>query len=59
MPPRGCVLADVRDLFPEAEGAARRLPARVWLRVRDTAARLYGYYFVETEGCTHHSLCAI
>ncbi len=56
VPPHGCVLADVRDLFPEAERLLGDAGTGV-LRVRDTAARLYGYYFVETEGARTIPVC--
>jgi hypothetical protein len=49
IPAHGCVLFDVADWFgitPDALGS----DGRGMVRVRDTAARLYGYHFVETQG---------
>ena len=56
LPPRGCILADVRELFPAATQLLGSSGAGV-LRVRDTSARLYGYYFVETEGSRTMAIC--
>ena len=56
VPPRGCLLANVQDLFPEATELLGAAGTGV-VRVRDTSARLYGYYFVETEGSRTIPVC--
>ncbi len=56
VPPRGCLLANVQDLFPEATQLLGAAGTGV-VRVRDTSARLYGYYFVETAGSRTIPVC--
>ena len=55
VPPRGC-LRERGAPLPRGDAAARRGRTGV-VRVRDTSARLYGYYFVETEGSRTIPVC--
>ena len=56
VPPRAACWPNVRDLFPEATQLLGAAGTGV-VRVRDTSARLYGYYFVETEGSRTIPVC--
>ena len=48
LPTHGCLLAEVTKLFPEAPHFLGESGAGT-LRVRDTDARLYGFYFVDSD----------
>lgn len=56
LPPHGCLLADVTELFPDA-AAVLGPDGTGTLRVRDTTARLYGFYWVERPGAHTMPLC--
>ena len=54
--PHGCAYVSVPALFPDATDVLGPGGEGV-LRVRDTGARLYGFYFVETEGARSVPIC--
>ena len=56
IPPHGCKLGEIQDLVP---GAAQILAAEDsgTVRVRDTGARVYGYYWVERSGAQTFPVC--
>src|SRR5207237_7836260 len=56
LPPHGSRHADLDDLFPDAADIVGA-DGHGTLRVRDTGARLYGYYFVETDGARTVPIC--
>jgi hypothetical protein len=56
IPPHGGIVIDVQDFFPEAGEILGGTGAGT-LRVRDTSARLYGYYLAETHGRQTFPLC--
>ena len=56
LPVHGCLLAEVTDLFPEAPQFLGATGSGT-LRVRDTDARLYGFYFVESDHARTVPVC--
>ena len=56
LPAHGCLLADVTDLFPEAPQFLGESGSGT-LRVRDTGARLYGFYYVESDRARTVPVC--
>jgi hypothetical protein len=56
LPARGCLLADVTDVFPEAPQFLGESGSGT-LRVRDTGARLYGFYYVESDRARTVPVC--
>jgi hypothetical protein len=56
VPPHGCVLIQIADLFSAGMEALGDNGSGV-VRVRDTSARLYGYYCVETAGARTMPIC--
>ena len=56
IPVHGCLLADVTDLFPEAPQLLGESGSGT-LRVRDTGARLYGFYYVESDRARTVPVC--
>jgi hypothetical protein len=56
LPAHGCLLADVTDLFPDAVELLGECGSGA-LRVRDTGARLYGFYYVESDQARTVPVC--
>jgi hypothetical protein len=56
LPAHGCLLAEVTDLFPEAPEFLGGSGSGT-LRVRDTGARLYGFYYVESDRARTVPVC--
>ncbi|MEP6624943.1 MAG: hypothetical protein ABJC79_10900 [Acidimicrobiia bacterium] len=54
--PHGCLLADVTELFDDAHEILGPSGCGA-VRVRDTTARLYGFYWVERPGARTLPLC--
>lgn len=56
IPAGGFACFDIEELFPEAKALLGPTGFGT-LRIRDTGAKLYGYYFVETPGAKTFPIC--
>lgn len=56
MPPHSALLVDIDEIFPDARQLLGPTNSGT-VRVRDTEARLFGYYTTETDGATTFPIC--
>jgi len=56
LPPHAALLVDIEEAFPEARELLGPSGSGT-VRIRDTNARLFGYYMTETDGAATFPLC--